>query len=169
NDRSWRELTPRERRILAVDASEPYRGTVRYTEMPDGDIGVCGIGGGASLVTFDLLERYGLRPANYAECGGNPSEQKVYGLLQVILSRPGLRALFVNAPITNNTRNDQIALGIVRAVQERNLSPDRFPIVARMAGLHEREAQAVFAAGAMRCWGADVSMEDAVALLAQRL
>jgi succinyl-CoA synthetase beta subunit len=169
NDRSWREMTLREQRALAVDASDPYRGTVRYTEMADGDIGVCGVGGGGSLVTFDLLERYGLKPANYAECGGNPSEAKVYGLMSVILSRPGVRALFVNAPITNNTRTDQVALGIVRAVRECGLSPDLFPIVVRMAGLNDLEAQRVFAADGITCWSEDVSMEDAVALLVQRL
>ena len=80
NDRSWKTLSERERAVLAADALEPYRGTIRYTDMPEGDIGTCGVGGGGSLVTYDLLVNYGLRPANYAEMGGNPSATKVHAL-----------------------------------------------------------------------------------------
>lgn len=168
SDRSWRDLTPRDVAVLAADAAEPYRGTIRYTEVPDGDIGTLGAGGGGSLVTFDLLVRYGLAPANYGEFGGNPSEAKVYALTRAVLDHPGVRALIVNSPITNNTRTDEVARGLVRAIRERRL-PDPFPIVVRLPGVNEPAARACLAAAGIPHAGEDLTMEDAVARLAALL
>jgi succinyl-CoA synthetase beta subunit len=169
NDRSWKTLSERERVVLAADALEPYRGTIRYTDMPEGDIGTCGVGGGGSLVTYDLLVNYGLRPANYAEMGGNPSATKVHALIATILSRPGLRALLINSVITNNTRTDEVARGIVSALREQRIDPARFPTVIRLAGLHDREATRLITEAGFACLGEDVTMEDAVARLVDLL
>lgn len=169
NDRSWKALSERERAVLAADARDPYRGTIRYTDMLDGDIGACGVGGGGSLVTFDLLVQYGLRPSNYAELGGNPSAAKVQALISTILSQPGLRALLINSVITNNTRTDEVARGIVNGLRDHQIDPSQFPIVIRLAGLHDREARRVLAQAGFACFGDDVTMEDTVARLAQLL
>ena len=169
NDRSWKALSDRERAVLAADAQDPYRGTIRYTDMLEGDIGTCGVGGGGSLVTFDLLVQYGLRPANYAELGGNPSAAKVQALISTILSQPGLRALLINSVITNNTRTDEVARGIVGGLRDHQVDPSRFPTIIRLAGLHDREARRLIAQAGFACFGEDVTMEDAVARLAQLL
>jgi succinyl-CoA synthetase beta subunit len=169
NDRSWKALSARERAVLAADARDPYRGTIRYTDMLDGDIGVCGVGGGGSLVTFDLLVHYGLRPANYAELGGNPSAAKVQALVSTILSQSGLRALLINSVITNNTRTDEVARGIVGGLRDHHIDPARFPTVIRLAGLHDREGRRLLADAGFACFGEDVTMEDVVARLAQLL
>ena len=59
SDRAWRPLTQLEKQMVAVDAADAYRGTARYTEMEQGDIGfLCG-GGGGSLLSYDALLRYG--------------------------------------------------------------------------------------------------------------
>ncbi|HEX7102039.1 MAG TPA: ATP-grasp domain-containing protein, partial [Nitrolancea sp.] len=111
SEKVWRPLTPREEQVNALNAAEPYRGSARYLELDGGDIGfLCG-GGGASLVLFDSLVRAGGQPANYAEFGGNPTETKVAGLARVVLSKPGVRGLFVAHNITNNTQVDVVARG----------------------------------------------------------
>ena len=109
SDRAWRPLTALEKQVVEVNEADPYRGTARYTEMDGGDIGfMCG-GGGGSLMMFDTLLSYGGKPANYTEFGGNPPERKVYGLVQGILSKPGVKGLILSANITNNTQVDVVA------------------------------------------------------------
>ena len=93
SDRAWRPLTALEKQVVEVNEADPYRGTARYTEIDGGDIGfMCG-GGGGSLMMFDALLSYGGKPANYTEFGGNPPEQKVFGLVKGILSKPGVEGL----------------------------------------------------------------------------
>ena len=117
-EKVWRPLTPREEEVNAINAAEPYRGSARYLELDGGDIGfLCG-GGGASLVLFDSLVAAGGKPANYAEFGGNPTESKVAGLARVVLSKPGVRGLFVAHNITNNTQVDVVARGVAQALRD---------------------------------------------------
>ena len=81
--------TEREREMLRIDQLDPYRGTARYVELGDGDIGfMCG-GGGGSLVMMDTLISRGAKPINYSEMGGGPTERKLVGLAKVVLSQPG--------------------------------------------------------------------------------
>jgi succinyl-CoA synthetase beta subunit/citryl-CoA synthetase large subunit len=161
SEKVWRPLTPREERVNALNAAEPYRGSARYLELDGGDIGfLCG-GGGASLVLFDSLVRAGGQPANYAEFGGNPTETKVAGLARVVLSKPGVRGLFVAHNITNNTQVDVVARGVVQALHEAGISTDRFPVVAREIGLHDAEGRAIFEAAGIRYFGIESTLSDA--------
>jgi succinyl-CoA synthetase beta subunit/citryl-CoA synthetase large subunit len=161
SEKVWRPLTTREEQVNALNAAEPYRGSARYLELDGGDIGfLCG-GGGASLVLFDSLVRAGGQPANYAEFGGNPTETKVAGLARVVLSKPGVRGLFVAHNITNNTQVDVVARGVVRALEEAGISTDRFPVVAREIGLHDAEGQAIFEAAGIRSFGIESTLSDA--------
>jgi len=161
SEKVWRPLTPREEQINALNAAEPYRGSARYLELDGGDIGfLCG-GGGASLVLFDSLVRAGGQPANYAEFGGNPTETKVAGLARVVLSKPGVRGLFVAHNITNNTQVDVVARGVVQALHEAGISTDCFPVVAREIGLHDAEGRAIFEAAGIRYFGMESTLSDA--------
>jgi succinyl-CoA synthetase beta subunit/citryl-CoA synthetase large subunit len=161
SEKVWRPQTPREEQVNALNAAEPYRGSARYLELDGGDIGfLCG-GGGASLVLFDSLVRAGGQPANYAEFGGNPTETKVAGLARVVLSKPGVRGLFVAHNITNNTQVDVVARGVVQALHEAGISPDRFPVVAREIGLHDDEGRAIFEAAGIRYFGIESTLSDA--------
>ena len=76
---------------------------------------------------FDALLAFGGKPANYTEFGGNPSEDKVYGLVKAILSKNGVRGLVVCGNITNNTQVDVVSKGIVRALQDKGIEPKKFP------------------------------------------
>ncbi len=160
SEKVWRPLTLREEQVNALNAAEPYRGSARYLELEGGDIGfLCG-GGGASLVLFDSLVSAGGHPANYSEFGGNPTETKVTGLASVVLSKPGVRGLFVAHNITNNTQVDVIARGVVRALREANL-PEDFPVVAREIGVHDAEGRAIFEAAGVQYFGERSTLTDA--------
>jgi succinyl-CoA synthetase beta subunit/citryl-CoA synthetase large subunit len=168
SERAWRPLTELERQIIAVNDAD-YRGTARYTEMDGGEIGfMCG-GGGGSLLSFDALVDLGGRPANYTETGGNPSEEKVYGLTRGILSKPGVKGLFVAHNITNNTQIDVMAKGIVRALAEMGVDPKTFPVVVREAGVNDALGKQIFTEAGVEYYGEDVTICEAAATMLQRM
>ena len=169
SDRAWRPLTALEKEMVAVDRSESYRGTARYTEMEGGDIGfLCG-GGGGSLLVYDALLRFGGKPANYTEFGGNPTETKVTGLVKGVLSKPGVKSFFMDANITNNTQTDVVAKGIIRAFQEMNIDPEKFPTLVRLAGVNDGEAKKICLEAGMEYYGDDITMEDAAQLIVDKM
>lgn len=168
-ERAWHPLTAREKAAVEVNEADPYRGTARYTEMDEGDIGfMCG-GGGGSLLLFDAIVAAGGKPANYSEFGGNPSEEKCYGLAKVILSRPGLKGLIVAQNITNNSQTDVQARGIIRAIQELKLDPRTFPIVIRQAGVNEVEAKKLYADAGIEFHGDDLTLTEAANLIVRKV
>ncbi len=160
SEKTWRPLTSREEEVNAINAAEPYRGSARYLELEGGNIGfLCG-GGGASLVLFDSLVAAGGQPANYAEFGGNPTETKVSGLARVVLSKPGVRGLFVAHNITNNTQVDVVARGVVQALNACGTSSE-FPVVAREIGVNDVEGKAIFEAAGIQYFGEESTLTDA--------
>lgn len=169
SERAWRPLTELEKQIVAVNEEDPYRGTARYTEMDGGDIGfMCG-GGGGSLLSFDALLSFGGKPANYTEVGGNPPERKVYGLAKGILSKPGVKGLFVAHNITNNTQVDVLAMGIVRALKDLAIDPHVFPVVVREAGVNDTAAKEIFLAAGIEYYGDDSTITQAAARMVERM
>lgn len=155
--------------MIAVDAAEAYRGTARYTEMEGGEIGfLCG-GGGGSLLVYDTLLRFGGRPANYTEFGGNPTETKVSGLVKGVLSKPGVRSFFMNVNITNNTQTDVVAKGIVKAFREIHLDPKVFPTVVRLAGVNDKRAKEICVEAGIDYYGDDITMEYAARLVVDKM
>ncbi|TAL56729.1 MAG: hypothetical protein EPN86_02485, partial [Nanoarchaeota archaeon] len=99
-----RPLTQREQKIKEVNVKD-YRGTVKYLEL-DGDIGFLAAGGGGSITCMDALTGIGGKPANFTEFSGNPSDEKVYELTKIILSKPGLHGLWIVGAIANFTLMD---------------------------------------------------------------
>lgn len=169
SERSWRPLTELEKQIVEVNELDPYRGTARYTEIDGGDIGfMCG-GGGGSLMAFDTLLSYGGKPANYTEFGGNPPERKVYGLVKGILSKPGVKGLLVCANITNNTQVDVVAQGIVRALQDKNVDPNTYPVLVRLAGVNDAVGREVFTSSGVEYYGEEITMTMACAKMVEKM
>ncbi|MBI4530657.1 MAG: acetate--CoA ligase family protein [Candidatus Latescibacteria bacterium] len=160
-ERAWRPLTELEMKAIEVQEKDPYRGTARYTEFDDGDTGfLCG-GGGASLLMLDVLRVLGARPANYSEFGGNPSAEKVCGLLKVILAKPGVRGLLVAQNVTNNTQVDVEAEGILQALNELHIVPATFPVVVRLAGVAEGRAREIFQNAGIEYYGDEITLTAA--------
>jgi succinyl-CoA synthetase beta subunit/citryl-CoA synthetase large subunit len=169
SDRAWRPLTALEKEMVAVDQSESYRGTAKYTEMEGGDIGfLCG-GGGGSLLCYDTLLRYGGQPANYTEFGGNPTENKVAGLVKGVLSKPGVKGFFMCGNITNNTQTDVVAKGITRAFRELGIDPRRFPTLIRLPGVNDSEAARICSEVGIEYHQDDITMEDAARLIVEKM
>ncbi|MBH41095.1 MAG: hypothetical protein CL685_00070 [Candidatus Magasanikbacteria bacterium] len=130
--------TKREVAVKNIDKGEGYyRGTAgKYIEM-DGDIAVLFSGGGASIAAMDALIRAGLSPANYTEYSGNPPKEKVYELAKIVLSKPGIRGLWIAGAVANFTDIAATFSGIIQALDE--VQPT-FPIVVRRAGPNDTEA-----------------------------
>ena len=169
SDRAWRPLTALEKEMIEVDKTEAYRGTARYTEMEGGNIGFfCG-GGGGSLLSYDALLRFGGKPANYTEFGGNPPEAKVRGLVKGVLSKPGVKGFYMNLNITNNTQTDIVAKGIIGAFQDLNIDPTKFPAVLRLAGVHDAEARKLCTEAGLEYHGDDITMEDTARIIVDKM
>jgi len=129
-----RDLTERELLVKHTDEAD-YRGSIKFIEL-DGDIGFLAAGGGGSMAAMDALIIAGGKPANYAEFSGDPPREKVYALAKAIMSKPGLRGLWIVGAIANFTRVDHTMQGVVDALRE--LKPD-YPIVVRRSGPYEKE------------------------------
>ncbi|MFH1247130.1 MAG: ATP-grasp domain-containing protein, partial [Candidatus Micrarchaeota archaeon] len=135
--RSAFDRVPTERELEAKKIDEvDNRGIAgKYIEI-DADIAMMTSGGGGSLTNMDALFKYGGKPANYTEYGGNPPTEKMYKLTKVIFSKPGLNACWIAGGIASNTRVDVTFEGIAQALRE--IKPT-FPIVIRRAGPGEKE------------------------------
>lgn len=130
--------TEREVAVKKIDEGENYyRGAAgKYIEL-DGDIALILNGGGASIANMDTLIAEGLKPANYTEYSGNPPREKVYALAKIVLSKPGIRALWMCGVVANFTNMKETFLGIIDALDE--LQPT-YPIVVRRDGPESSEA-----------------------------
>lgn len=165
-----RPMTPLEMAAVEVDERDPYQGTARYFETSgNGQIGfLCG-GGGGSLTMYDALLRYGGKPANYAEIGGNPPARKVEGLAQIVVSKPGVRGLLVCCNTTNNTQVDQVAEGVVAALRSSGKDLAEFPVIFRFPGINQERARQILSEVGIDFYGLETSMEDAARLAVSRI
>ncbi|MDY6821763.1 MAG: ATP-grasp domain-containing protein [Deferribacterota bacterium] len=169
SEKYWRPLTEREKKSVEVNEADPYRGTARYTEMENGDIGfMCG-GGGASLLLFDALVSAGGKPANYSEFGGNPTAEKLYGLCKIILSKPGVKGLLVAQNITNNTQVDLVAEGVVRAIKDLGINPKKFPIIVREAGVNEKVAREIFEKEGIEYYADEITLTEVAEKMVKKM
>lgn len=168
-----RASTDRENEARKIDEGEAYyRGTAgKYIEM-EGDIAILFSGGGASIANMDALIKTGLKPANYTEYSGNPPREKVHALTKVVLSKPGLRGLWIAGGVANFTNISETFQGIVDALDE--LKPT-YPIVVRRAGPFEKEGMELLRACAERnnlrikLFGKETSMSETAEVLAEMI
>ena len=72
-----------------------HRGVAGNVTEFDGNLGLVIGAGGGSLTLFDAVRKYGGKPANYCEIGGNPSVAKAAGLAKLVLSKPGVDKIAV--------------------------------------------------------------------------
>jgi succinyl-CoA synthetase beta subunit len=107
-----------------VSATDPLE--LRAKEMHlnyvklDGEVGIIGNGAGLVMSTLDVVayagEDYGgVRPANFLDIGGGASAEVMANGLDVILSDPSVRSVFVNV-FGGITSCDAVANGIVQAL-----------------------------------------------------
>ena len=107
-----------------------------------GDIAVLASGGGASMINLDVLLKAGGRPANYVEYSGNPKAGVVAELTRRVLSRPGLRGLWVVGGTANFTDIYETMVGFVEGLRQVAPKPT-YPMVIRRDGPRQQEAFAM--------------------------
>ena len=179
----WKELEPRtmmgrpatsrEIEVKKIDEGEKYyQGTAgKYIEM-EGDIALLFAGGGASIANMDALYNVGLTPSNYTEYSGNPPREKVSALAKIVLSKPGLRGLWIAGVVSNFTNVKETFLGIIDALDE--IKPS-YPIVIRRDGPFGQEGRDLMQACAdknslnMKIFGKEVGMGETAQILADMI
>jgi succinyl-CoA synthetase beta subunit/citryl-CoA synthetase large subunit len=138
NEARPREATPFEIKGEQVDAMD-HRGVAGNVTEFDGNLGLVIGAGGGSLTLFDAVRKYGGKPANYCEIGGNPSVAKAAALAKLVLSKPGVDKIAVMMSIVSNTRVDIVARGVVKACLELGFDPAEKIAIFRIPGAWEDE------------------------------
>jgi len=168
-----RPATQREIEVKKIDEGEKYyQGTAgKYIEM-DGDIACLFIGGGASIANMDALSDVGLKAANYTEYSGNPPREKVRDLTKIVLSKPGIKGLWIVGVVSNFTNVKETFMGTADALAE--IMPE-YPIVVRRDGPFGKEGKEYFMNFAQEkgldiTWfGKDVPMSETAKVLAEKV
>jgi len=121
---------------------------LNYVKL-DGQVGIIGNGAGLVMSTLDVVayagEPFGgIRPANFLDIGGGASAEVMASGLEIVLSDPSVRSVFVNV-FGGITACDAVANGIVSAfsmLAARGEHVDR-PIVVRLDGNKAAEGRAI--------------------------
>ena len=121
---------------------------LNYVKL-DGEVGIIGNGAGLVMSTLDVVayagtEFGGIRPANFLDIGGGASAEVMANGLEIVLSDPSVRSVFVNV-FGGITACDAVANGIVSAIgmlTERGDKVDR-PIVVRLDGNNAAEGRRI--------------------------
>jgi succinyl-CoA synthetase beta subunit len=164
----WRPLTPLERRMREIDASDPGS-SIRFNEFEDGDIALMVTGGGAGLLALDAILRYGGRPATTFDITPGRVEQKMYLATKAILAKPGLKGLLAGGNISNFIPIDVKVRGVVRALQELAVDPAAFPVVFRFDGpANEAAKELAMEPPGIEYYDGATSIEDAVHRIVER-
>jgi len=158
--RQAREPTPFELAGEEVDAQD-HRGVAGNVTEFDGDLGLVIGAGGGSLTLFDAVRKYGGRPANYCEIGGNPSVAKACGLAKLVLRKPGVDRIAVMMSIVSNTRVDIVARGVIKACLDLGLDPAEKISIFRIPGAWEEEGFKILERYGVRYADRRTSMHEA--------
>ncbi|MGH7662252.1 MAG: ATP-grasp domain-containing protein, partial [Vulcanimicrobiaceae bacterium] len=81
----------------------------------DGEVGVLANGAGLTMTTLDAVHLHGGRPANFLEIGGE-NYTKATAALEIVLSNPKVRSVFVNF-CGAFARTDVMAEGVIAAYE----------------------------------------------------
>jgi len=131
---------------------------VTYVDL-DGDIGIISSGAGLGMASMDIIGEK-MKPANFLETGGGITADLLYRCMELIMMKPGLRAIFINVYGGINPIHEG-AKGVVRYIQEHNI---KIPIVAKALGNHQEETWEIF-----RSAGVHVVTEAATEKAIERL
>ena len=127
---------------------------LNYVKL-DGEVGIIGNGAGLVMSTLDVVayagqEFGGIKPANFLDIGGGASAEVMANGLEIVLSDPSVRSVFVNV-FGGITSCDAVANGIVSGIgllESRGEHVDR-PIVVRLDGNNAAEGRQILADAAI--------------------
>ena len=135
------------------DETDPLEAAAKAKDLNyvklDGSVGIIGNGAGLVMSTLDVVayageEFGGVKPANFLDIGGGASAEVMANGLEIILSDPQVKAVFVNV-FGGITSCDAVANGIVQAftmLGERGDAVD-LPIVCRLDGNNAEEGRRI--------------------------
>ncbi len=158
--REAREPTEFEIKGEQIDSVD-HRGVAGNVTEFDGNLGLVIGAGGGSLTLFDAVRRYGGKPANYCEIGGNPSVSKAKNLTKLVLEKPGVDKIAVMMSIVSNTRVDIVARGVIAACIELGYDPADKIAVFRIPGAWEDEGFKILEKYGVEYFDRSVSMHEA--------
>ncbi len=123
---------------------------LNYVKL-DGQVGIIGNGAGLVMSTLDVVAyageaHGGVKPANFLDIGGGASAQVMADGLEIILSDPDVRSVFVNV-FGGITSCDAVADGIVQALAMLG-DKETKPLVVRLDGNNVDEGHRILAAAA---------------------
>lgn len=105
----------------------------------DGDIAVIGNGAGLTLTGMDMINLYGGKPATFLDIGGGSSQENIAKALNLVLSEPNVKVIFLNV-LGGITRADDVANGVIDVL---NGAERKVPLVIRLTGTNEEEGQRI--------------------------
>ncbi|MCW2570506.1 MAG: hypothetical protein JWO88_564 [Frankiales bacterium] len=120
---------------------------LNYVKL-DGQVGIIGNGAGLVMSTLEVVayageEHGGVKPANFLDIGGGASAQVMADGLEIILSDPDVRSVFVNV-FGGITSCDEVANGIVQALSMLGDAASK-PLVVRLDGNNVDEGHRILA------------------------
>jgi succinyl-CoA synthetase beta subunit len=139
--------------FAVIDETDPLEAAAKAKDLNyvklDGSVGIIGNGAGLVMSTLDVVayageEFGGVKPANFLDIGGGASAEVMANGLEIILSDPQVKAVFVNV-FGGITSCDAVANGIVQAftmLGERGDAVD-LPIVCRLDGNNADEGRRI--------------------------
>ncbi|WP_448641088.1 ADP-forming succinate--CoA ligase subunit beta [Geodermatophilus sp. URMC 63] len=120
---------------------------LNYVKL-DGEVGIIGNGAGLVMSTLDVVayageEFGGVKPANFLDIGGGASAEVMANGLEIILSDPAVKSVFVNV-FGGITACDAVANGIVSALGILGDEAAK-PLVVRLDGNNVEEGRRILA------------------------
>ncbi len=125
-----------------------------------GNIGCMVNGAGLAMATMDIIKYYGAEPANFLDCGGGATAEKVAGAFKILLSDPDVKGIMVNI-FGGIMKCDVIAQGIVEGSRQVGLN---VPLVVRLEGTNAEAGKQI-----LRESGLDITPADSMADAAQKI
>jgi succinyl-CoA synthetase beta subunit len=121
---------------------------LNYVKL-DGEVGIIGNGAGLVMSTLDVVAyagegHGGVKPANFLDIGGGASAAVMANGLEIVLSDPAVKSVFVNV-FGGITACDEVANGIIQALAllgERGEQVTK-PLVVRLDGNNAEEGRAI--------------------------
>ncbi|HEX8629042.1 MAG TPA: ADP-forming succinate--CoA ligase subunit beta [Catenuloplanes sp.] len=121
---------------------------LNYVKL-DGEVGIIGNGAGLVMSTLDVVayageSRGGVKPANFLDIGGGASAAVMANGLEIVLSDPAVRSVFVNV-FGGITACDEVANGIIQALAllEQRGEQVTKPLVVRLDGNNAEAGRAI--------------------------
>lgn len=145
--------------LVDTAAEDPLEAAAKARDLNyvklDGQVGIIGNGAGLVMSTLDVVayageDLGGVRPANFLDIGGGASAEVMANGLEIILSDPDVRSVFVNV-FGGITACDAVANGIVQAFGLLGSRGDAVtkPIVVRLDGNNADEGRRILTEAAL--------------------